>query len=201
MQIRQTEVKFLGHLIDARGIRADPQKMSAILEMEPPHITELRRFMGMANQLGKFSPHLAEISHPLRELLSTKRSWVWGPDQERAFAEVKAELTHDTVLILYNPQANTKISADASSFVLGAVLMQQSKDLWQPVAYASQLMSETERRHGQIEKEALAVTWACEKFSDYILGRSFHIESNSQASHSHSQHIWTNCLLESSGFV
>ena len=71
----QTEVKFLGHLIDARGIRADPQKTSAILEMEPPHnITELRRFMGMANQLGKFSPHLAEISQPLRELLSTKLS-------------------------------------------------------------------------------------------------------------------------------
>ena len=87
-------MKFLGHLIDARGIRADPQKTSAILEMEPPHnITELRRFMGMANQLGKFSPRLAEISQPLRELLSTNRSWVWGPDQERAFAEVKAELT------------------------------------------------------------------------------------------------------------
>ena len=39
-------------------------------------------------------------------------------------------------------------------------------------------MSETERRYAQIEKEALAVTWACEKFSDYILGRSFHIESD-----------------------
>ena len=59
-KFRQTEVKFLGHLIDARGIRADPQKTSAILEMEPPHNnTELRRFMGMANQLGKFSPRLA----------------------------------------------------------------------------------------------------------------------------------------------
>jgi len=78
--------------------------------------------------LGKFSPRLAEISQPLRELLSTKRSWVWGPDQERAFAEVKAELTHDTVLTLYNPQANTKISVDASSFGLGAVLLQHAKD-------------------------------------------------------------------------
>ena len=49
-------VKFLGHLIDADGIRADPEKTSAILKMEPPtNISELHRFMGMANQLGKFS--------------------------------------------------------------------------------------------------------------------------------------------------
>ena len=80
--------------------------------MEPPcNITELRRFMGMANQLGKLSPNLAEYSQPLRELLSTKRGWLWGPDQEQAFARVKAELTKPTVLTLYDPQANIKISA------------------------------------------------------------------------------------------
>ena len=175
----QTTVKFLEHLIDERGIRADPEKISAVLKMDPPqNITELRRFMGMANQLGKFFHRLAEISQPLRELLSAKRSWVWGPDQERAFAEVKAELTQHTVLTLYDPLANTKISADASSFGLGAVLLEQSKDSWKPVAYASRSMSPTERRYAQIEKEALAVTWACEKFADYILGRRFQIKSD-----------------------
>ena len=34
--------------------------------------------------------------------------------------------------------------------------------MWKPVSYASRSMSETERRYAQIEKEALAVTWACE---------------------------------------
>ena len=47
-----------------------------------------------------------------------------------------------------------------------------------PVVYASRSMNETERRYAQIEKEALAVTWACEKFSDYVLGRFFAIESD-----------------------
>ena len=81
---RQTVVKFLRQLVDPRGIWAVPEKMPAILETEPPphNITKLHRFTGMAKQLAKFSPHLAEISEPLRELLSTKQSWVWGTDQQ-----------------------------------------------------------------------------------------------------------------------
>ena len=93
-EFRTTTVKFLGHIIDKGGIRADPEKTSAICKMEPPqNISELRRLMGMINQLGKFSPNIAEFSQPLRELLSPKRAWVWGPDQDRAFALLKAELT------------------------------------------------------------------------------------------------------------
>ena len=134
--------------------------------------------MGMIKQLGKFSSHLAELSQPLRELLSTKRSWTWGPNQDQAFSELKAEITRPTVLALYDPQAETKISADAASFGLGAVLLQQTRDSWRPVAYASRSMSETEKRYAQIEKEALATMWACEKFSDYNLGKHFQIESD-----------------------
>ena len=89
---------------------------------------------------------------------------------------LKAELTQPTVLTLYNPKANTKVSADASSFGLGAVLLQQSDEGWKP--YASHSMTETERRYAQIEKEALATTWACEKFTDYILGWNFLIETD-----------------------
>ena len=84
---------------------------------------------------------------------------------------MKAELTVHTVLALYDPQANTKISADASSHGLGSVLLQKNQQEWRPVAYASRAMSETESRYAQIEKEALAITWACEKFSTYILGK------------------------------
>ena len=178
-QFSQSKIKFLGHIIDERGIQPDPEKISAIVELDPPqNVTEMRRFMGMVNQLGKFSPHLAELSEPLRELLSSKRAWVWGPGQEQAFSQVKAELTRPTVLMLYDPKAETKVSADASSFGLGAVLLQRANDNWRPVAYASRSMTSTERRYAQIEKEALAITWACEKFSNYILGCRFQIESD-----------------------
>ena len=178
-EFSKKSVKFLGHLIDGQGIRADPDKTSGLENIKVPScVSDLRRFLGMANQLGKFSPRLAELSQPLRELLSPRKSWQWGPAQEQAFSKVKAELAHPTILTLYNPNANLKISADASSFGLGAVLLQESREGWKPVAYASRSMTETERRYAQIEKEALAVTWACDKFADYVIGKHFQIESD-----------------------
>ena len=56
--------------------------------------------------------------------------------------------------------------------------MQQSESGWKPIAYASRSMTETELRYAQIEKEALATTWACEKFSTYVLRMKFTIETD-----------------------
>ena len=59
-----TSVKFLGHVIDQSGIQADPDKTSAIREMkQPTTVPELRRFVGMVNQLGKFTPLHSSRSH------------------------------------------------------------------------------------------------------------------------------------------
>ena len=172
------QVKFLGHVISKNGVTPDPAKTAAIKEMEAPtNIIELRRFMGIVNQLGKFSPHLAELSSPLLELLSIKQAWLWGTRQEEAFTNIKTELTNPTVLALYNPQAETKISADASSHGLGAVLL-QLEESWRPVAYASRALINTESRYAQIEKEALAITWGCERFSSYILGKHITLETD-----------------------
>ena len=74
--------------------------------------------------------------------------------------------------------AETVLSADASSNGLGAVLLQKFEAEWRPVIFASRSMSETETRYAQIEKEALAITWACDKFSVYILGKQFTVETD-----------------------
>ena len=69
----KTSIRFLGHIINGEGVSADPRKTAAIQEMRTPQsIPELRRFLGMVNQLGKFSPVMAELTKPLRELLSKK---------------------------------------------------------------------------------------------------------------------------------
>ena len=179
-EFNKDRLMFLGHVIDKHGVSPDPHKTSAILAMEKPKTPrELRRFMGMVNQLGKFTPNIAEISQPLRELLSSKKSWLWGPSQDTAFDKLKRELTQPTVLTLYNPDAKQKISADASAYGLGAVLLQQHSNAeWKPVAYASRSMSDTEQRYSQIEKEALAIVWACEKFADYVVGKQILLETD-----------------------
>ena len=127
-QFGKTRIQFLGHVIDENGISADPEKVSALVQMKSPeNISELRRFMGMANQLGKFSSRIAELSQPLRVLLSTKNEWNWGPEQDQAFRAVKEELAKPTILGLYGPAAKTKVASDTSSYGLGAVLLQQDQ--------------------------------------------------------------------------
>ena len=108
----QEKITFPGHLIDKTRISPDPEKVCAILRMKKPtSIMEVRHFMGMVNQLGKFSPRLATISQPLRTLLSKQAVWTWGQSQAAVFQAVKDELTKFPVLALYDPKAPTKISA------------------------------------------------------------------------------------------
>ena len=96
----------------------------------------------MIKQLGKFSPKIAQMSHPLRELLSAKRVWIWGPSQDDVFLKLKHKLTTPGILVHYNPDSETKVSDDASL--------------------------DFESRYAQIEKEVLAAMRAFEKFASYI---------------------------------
>ena len=144
----------------------------------PCLVSKLRHFLGMTNQLGKFSSKIAKMTKPLRELLTKQSAWVWGPDQENTFQKIKDELSSNHMLAWYDPDAETKISADASAYGLGAVLLQKYDGQGRPVVDASRSLNETESRYSQIEKDALTSTWACECFSDYILGKSVEIESD-----------------------
>ena len=83
------------------------------------------------------------------------------------------------MLAHYSPDKPTKVSVDASSYGLGGVLFQKQENDWKPVFYASVSLTATEQRYAQVEKEALAVTWNCEKFQDYLPGLStFTIETD-----------------------
>ena len=148
------KLTFLGHIciVCKEGISPDPVKIVAIRNMDPPtNVPEVRRFLGMVNQLGKFSKRIAG---PPRDFLSSKNAWTWGDKQEEAFRDIKTELTQLTILALYDPKAETKISADASSHGLGAVLLQLNESLWQPVTYASRALIDTEKRYAKNGKRS-----------------------------------------------
>ena len=128
--------------------------------------------MGLVNNSSKFANHLATITKPLGDLLCKGNEWKWGPTKDKSFLDVKHCLVSSPVLALCDPNKETKINADASSYGIGEVLLQkQDEGVWKPVSYISRALSKTERRYSQIEKECLACTWMCERSSDYILSK------------------------------
>ena len=159
---------------------ADPAKVKALQAMLPPtNLTDLHRFLGMTNHLSKFIPNLADRTKTLRDLLIKDSEWIWGMPQQKAFEDVNCVLTSSPALALFNPASYTIVSADASSYGLGAVFLQkQSQGELKPVSYISRSMTIAEQRYAQIEKESLALTWACECFKDYLLGLNFHIHTD-----------------------
>ena len=173
-------VKFLGHVISFSGIEADPDKLQAIADLPPPqNVQEVRTFLGMVNQLSTFSEHLAEKTKTIRDLLQKGNQWTWEREQQKAFEQIKSDLTQAPVLALYDPNKETKVTADASSFGLGGVLLQlQLDDSWPPVSFMSRAMSPTETRSAQIEKEALALTWTCERSWEYVVEKSISVETD-----------------------
>ena len=148
--------------------------------MNPPtDIKELRRFLSMVNQLAKFTPQLSDATKSLHVLLNSKNQWLWSDVQQQAFEAVQNMVSSDRVLALFDPHRPTRVSADASSYGLGAVLTQQQPSgEWKPISYISRALSTTEQRYGQIKKEALDVTWACERLRDFLTGLLFHIHTD-----------------------
>ena len=74
MQFKSTDCKFFGHRLTSDGIKADPKKIEAIIQMDPPqNVANLQSFNGMINYLKKFSPALFELSRATQETMQ-----VWG---------------------------------------------------------------------------------------------------------------------------
>ena len=166
--LRQKEVPFIGHIATDEGLRVDPAKVRAITEMPAPtDKAGVQRLLGLAQYLSKFLPHLSDITKPLRELTQNDVDWTWESPQQTAWDTLKKAVTSTPVLRYYNLKEEVTLQCDASQSGLGAVLTQNG----QPVAYASRALTPAETRYAQIEKEMLAIVFACKKFEAYIFGR------------------------------
>ena len=166
------EVEFLGLVITSTGIKPVNQKLEALTGFpQPSNITELRSFLGMAQQMSKFCPRLAQISESLRELLSSKTAWLWEPCHTTAFNEIKQEMSKPPTLALYDVNRPTKVRTDGSKLNgLSVIVLQKVQDDWQPVDCASRFLTKAEKNYYPIELELLAITWGIHRMSKYLHG-------------------------------
>ena len=176
-KFRVSEVTYVGHTLTNEGAKPDPEKTRAIEELAPPNdVQGLQRFLGMINYLSKFIPNYSELTAPLRSLLHKDAVWCWQDQHDAAYTALKKAIVQPQALQYYDPLKEVTLTGDASQNGLGAACLQEGK----PVAYSSRAMTETEGRYAQIEKELLAVLFACNKFDHYIFGRRVTVETDHQ---------------------
>lgn len=77
-------------------------------------------------------------------------------------------MTTVPILAYYYMSKPTAVLADARSDGLGDALLQLCGEPWNPVAYCSSSITETETCYTQTERESQAGEWACKKFDMYV---------------------------------
>ncbi len=164
-------IEFFGLVFTAKGTSPAPSKVEAIRHMSPPQDAgEVRSLIGMAQYSSQFIPNFAEITAPLRALTKSTAEWKWEVKHEKAFQALKNSLSSEAVLGYYEVGLPTRLMVDAGPNGLGLILFHRKRDGWQPVACSSRSLTDVEQRYSQMEREALAIRWACERCYVYLIG-------------------------------
>lgn len=188
------ELKFLGYVVDEFGLRCDPDKVSAILNIPVPKtVKEVRRFLGVASWYRRFIPNFASLVSPICNLLRKGSSFVWSGKCESAFETIKEYLVSSPVINCPDFDRPFMIQTDASDYGLGAVLTQNFPDGEHVVSFISRSLTKSERKFSATEKECLAVLWAIQKFRCYVEATHFTVVTD------HFALLWLSNLKDPSG--
>lgn len=175
-------LKYLGHLIDERGIAMDKTRLEAIENYpQPTCVKDIQRLMGLAGWYRRFIQNFAEITAPITELEKKKVKFEWNEERENALKKLKEALTTAPVLASPRYDLPFEIQADSSKAACGAVLVQYQDGEERVIAYMSQKYSATQQKYHVTELECLAVLLAIERFRPYIEGTHFKVITDHHA--------------------
>ena len=160
------QINWLGYRISKTGISPLQSKTDAILHLSPPRtLRQLRSFLGAAQHLLKFTPRMATLSAPLRNILKKSEKFVWTPAHTRAFENIKKAICGITENFHFGTDRPTRVKCDASHQGLGASLEQFFEGEWLPISFASRFLNPCELKYSTNELELLAVVWSLHHFS------------------------------------
>ena len=182
-QFVQQSVKFLGHIVSARGTGPDPSKIEAVRDFATPSsLTDVRAFIGMASYYRRFIKNFADIATPLHDMTKgSQPEFSWTPLADKSFNELKNRLCKAPILSLPDFSVPFVIYTDASDYGLGAVLSQRRGEHECVIAHASRTLTPAERNYSTTEKECLAIVWTVNYWRPYLLGKAFDIVTDHQS--------------------
>jgi hypothetical protein len=170
--------KFLGCLVSTKGIEANPNKIEAILRMEPPNSKKgAQRLAGRLASLNRFKSRSTERNLPFFESLKSAEVFQWGPAQQKAFEELKQYLIDLTTLTPPSLGASLLLYVAASHSAVSATLVQEKLDgqikKQAPVYFTSEVLSLSKKNYTELEKVLYVVLMASRKLRHYF--QAYHI--------------------------
>uniref|UniRef100_A0AAV1VFE0 Reverse transcriptase/retrotransposon-derived protein RNase H-like domain-containing protein n=1 Tax=Peronospora matthiolae TaxID=2874970 RepID=A0AAV1VFE0_9STRA len=168
----ENEIPLLGCIVDKNGVRPDPEKIEAISDWPVPvDVKGLRKFLGFAAYLHKYSRNYAEMTAHLSRLLKKNERWSWSAECQHSFEGIKKSLVQSPVLAIADQDRPFHVVCDASDFATGCALVQYDSDGVERVGcYQSRQMQADERNYPVHDKELLAMKCTLAKFRVYLLG-------------------------------
>ena len=114
------QIIFVGHLIKDGKLHPDPSKLRAVDEFPRPHdLTSLKSFIGLCNYYRRFIKMFVRIASPLYGLMKADVPFVWSPECESAFVDLKAALCSAECLRAPDYALDFSLSTDASKKGIG----------------------------------------------------------------------------------
>jgi hypothetical protein len=170
--------KFLGCLVSTKGIEANPNKIKAILWMEPPSTKKGAQLLtGRLASLNRFISRSAERNLPFFEVLKSAEVFQWGSAQQKTFEELKQYLIDLTTLTPPAPGAPLLLYVAASHSAVSAALVREKLEgqtkKQAPVYFVSEVLSLSKKNYTELEKVLYAVLMASRKLRHYF--QAYHI--------------------------
>ena len=161
----------LGHKISAVGLEVNQANVAIIKTLLPPTTVKgIRSFLEHAGFYRRFIREFSKTSRPLCRLLEKDAKFDFDESCKAAFEEIKSKLTTTPVMVTLDWNKEFEIMCDANDYAMGAVLGQRTEKIFKAIHYSSKTFNEAQENYSTIEKEMLAMAFACEKFRPYILG-------------------------------
>ena len=161
--------KFLGLMVSKRGIEANPDKIKAILDMEPPRsIKDVQKLTGRVAALGRFISKSGDKCLPFFKVLKKIKDFQWTDESQEAFEKLKEYMTTSPLLAKPVPGETLYLYLAASDKAVSAVLVKEDMKIQKPVYYVSKVLHGAELNYSTLEKFALALVTASRKLRPYF---------------------------------